>query len=179
MSLHIQYIDTPIGKMKAAATDQGICLFDFEYRRMIDAIMKRIFTGLGSTNFIEAPHPHIDTLKIQIEEYFTGLRKDFDIPLHLVGTGFQKKVWNGLLQIPYAETRSYEQQSVFLGDIKAIRAVAAANGENGIAIVIPCHRVIGKNGSLTGYGGGLHRKKWLLEHEIKHSGKTAQIAMFD
>jgi AraC family transcriptional regulator of adaptative response/methylated-DNA-[protein]-cysteine methyltransferase len=178
MSLHIQYIDTPLGRMKAGATDEGICLFDFEYRRMIDAIMKRIFTGLGSHEYVEAPHPHIDTLKHQITEYFNGTRKEFDLPLHLIGTDFQKRVWNGLLQIPYSETRSYEQQSIFLGDPKAIRAVAGANGENGLAIIVPCHRVIGKNGSLTGYGGGLPKKKWLLEHEIKHSGKTNQINLF-
>lgn len=178
MSLYIQYIDTPVGRMKAGATDEGICLFDFEYRRMIDAIMKRIFNGLGSTEFVEANHPHIDTLRQQVGEYFEGSRKEFDLPLHLIGTDFQKKVWKGLMEIPYAETRSYEKQSIFLGDMKAIRAVAGANGENGIAIIVPCHRVIGKNGSLTGYGGGLHRKKWLIEHEIKHSGKTAQINLF-
>ncbi|MBL7718691.1 MAG: methylated-DNA--[protein]-cysteine S-methyltransferase [Flavipsychrobacter sp.] len=164
--------------MKAGATDEGICLFDFEYRRMLDAIMKRITKGLGADTITEAPHPHIDTLRQQVGEYFTGLRQKFDVPLHLLGTDFQKKVWQGLLQIPYGETRSYEQQSAFLGDPKAIRAVAGANGENGIAIIIPCHRVIGKNGSLTGYGGGLHRKKWLLEHEWKHSGRSAQASLF-
>ena len=82
------------------------------------------------------------------------------------------------MQIPYGETRSYKQQSIFLGNEKAIRAVAGANGENGIAIIVPCHRVIGENGSLTGYGGGLQRKKWLLDHERKHSGKTGQAELF-
>jgi len=163
--------------MRAAATDEGICLFDFEYRRSIDTIMKRIETTLGDT-FTEAEHPHFATLKQEIGEYFTGIRKTFDVPLHLVGTAFQKSVWQGLLQIPYGDTRSYKQQSIFLGNEKAIRAVAGANGENGIAIIVPCHRVIGENGSLVGYGGGLQRKKWLLDHERKYSGRSAQAELF-
>jgi len=96
----------------------------------------------------------------------------------LAGTDFQKSVWVALQQIPYGETRSYKQQSIALGNEKAIRAVAGANGENGIAVIIPCHRVIGENGSLIGYGGGLQRKKWLLEHERKHSGKETQLGLF-
>jgi O-6-methylguanine DNA methyltransferase len=100
------------------------------------------------------------------------------LPLHLVGSDFQKSVWKALIQIPYGETRSYKQQSIFLGNEKAIRAVAGANGDNGIAIIIPCHRVIGEDGSLTGYGGGLQRKKWLLDHERKHSGKAGQGELF-
>jgi AraC family transcriptional regulator of adaptative response/methylated-DNA-[protein]-cysteine methyltransferase len=163
--------------MRAAATDEGVCLFDFEYRRSIDSIMKRIET-LSGKSFVEQYHPLFDVLKQQMGEYFVGTRKEFDLPLHLIGTQFQQSVWRGLQQIPYGETRSYKQQSIFLGNEKAIRAVAGANGENGIAIIIPCHRVIGENGSLTGYGGGLQRKKWLLEHERKHSGKTLQAEMF-
>ena len=151
-------IDTPVGKMRIGATDEGICLFDFQYRKSIDTIMKRVET-LSGQQFAEGEHPHFKLLEQQISEYFLGKRKDFDLPLHLVGTPFQKRVWEGLLTIPYGETRSYKQQSIFLGDEKAIRAVAGANGENGIAIIIPCHRVIGANGSLTGYGGGLHRKR--------------------
>lgn len=169
--------DTPVGKMRAAATDEGICLFDFQYRRSIDTIMKRIETWSGD-KFEECTHPHFEILQQQIDEYFTGQRKVFDLPLHLVGTPFQKNVWEGLLQIPYGETRSYKQQSIFLGNEKAIRAVAGANGENGIAIIIPCHRVIGEDGSLTGYGGGLQRKKWLLDHERKYSGKAGQGELF-
>ena len=88
------------------------------------------------------------------------------------------RVWEGLKQIPFGETRSYKKQSIFLGDEKAIRAVARANGENGIAIIIPCHRVIGENGSLVGYGGGLWRKQWLLKHERAHSGQTQQQSLF-
>jgi O-6-methylguanine DNA methyltransferase len=173
----LKQIDTPVGIMRIGATDEGICLFDFQYRHSIDTIMKRIETLTGDT-FGEAEHRHFKVLEQQMDEYFKGTRKDFDIPLHLLGTPFQKSVWEGLWKIPYAETRSYKQQSIFLGNEKAIRAVAGANGENGIAIIVPCHRVIGENGSLIGYGGGLQRKKWLLDHERKHSGKTGQAELF-
>lgn len=173
----IKHIDTPVGKMRIGASDEGICLFDFQYRKSIDTIMKRIET-LSGKKFADGDHPHFKILEQQIGEYFVGTRKEFDLPLHLVGTPFQKSVWEGLLKIPYGETRSYKQQSIFLGNEKAIRAVATANGENGIAIIVPCHRVIGTNGTLVGYGGGLQRKKWLLDHERKHSGKTGQGELF-
>lgn len=173
----LKFIDTPLGKMQMGATDDGICLFDFQYRRSIDAIMKRIEVNKGS-QFSPGRHPYFDLLECQIGEYFSGVRRDFDLPLDLVGTPFQVRVWQGLQQIPYGETRSYKSQSIYLGAEKAIRAVAGANGENGIAIIIPCHRVIGENGSLTGYGGGLPKKKWLLEHEQKHSGKSMQGDLF-
>lgn len=101
----------------------------------------------------------------QLQEYFDGQRTAFDFKLNPKGTDFQQKVWKALLDIPFGKTMSYHQLSVQLGDVKAIRAVAAANGKNPLWIVVPCHRVIGSDGSLTGYAGGLWRKKWLLEHE--------------
>ena len=101
----------------------------------------------------------------QLNEYFKGDRTEFDLKLNPQGTDFQKRVWNELLNVPYGKTRSYLEQSKKLGDPKAIRAVASANGKNPIWIIIPCHRIIGSDGSLTGYAGGLWRKKWLLEHE--------------
>lgn len=101
----------------------------------------------------------------QLNEYFEGKRTSFDFKLNPKGTDFQKKVWNALLEIPYGKTRTYLEQSKILGDVKAIRAVASANGKNPLWIVVPCHRVIGTDGALTGYAGGLWRKKWLLEHE--------------
>lgn len=101
----------------------------------------------------------------QLQEYFDAKRKHFTFKLNPKGTDFQQKVWNALLDIPYGKTRTYLEQSKFLGDPKAIRAVASANGKNPLWIVVPCHRVIGSDGSLTGYAGGLWRKKWLLEHE--------------
>jgi methylated-DNA-[protein]-cysteine S-methyltransferase len=101
----------------------------------------------------------------QLTEYFDGKRNNFDFPLNPQGTDFQKKVWKALLEIPFGKTTSYQELSIKLGDVKAIRAVASANGKNPLWVVVPCHRVIGSDGSLTGYAGGLWRKKWLLEHE--------------
>ena len=163
--------------MLAAATDRGVCVFDFKYRRMIDRILDRVQQNL-SMPLQEGEHPHLDALAAQMHEYFTGQRQDFSVPLDLLGTPFQVRVWKGLQDISYGNTRSYKAQSIYLGDEKAIRAVARANGENGLAILVPCHRVIGENGSLVGYGGGLNRKQWLLEHERKHSGKTLQQSLF-
>jgi len=113
----------------------------------------------------------------QIDEYFNGNRKIFELDLKAEGTDFQKRVWNELLKIPYSETRSYMEITKLLGDPKAIRAVANANGQNKISIIIPCHRVIGSDGSLIGYGGGLWRKKWLLEHEQKYSKTEKQLEL--
>jgi len=175
--LYLHHTHTPLGKMLMGATDTGICLFDFEYRRSIDSIMKRIETHTGTT-FQQGYHPHFDVLILQMQEYFDGSRTVFQLPLHLIGSPFQLQVWQELQQIPYGVTRSYKQQSILLGNEKAIRAVAGANGENGIAIIIPCHRVIGENGNLTGYGGGLHRKKWLLHHERKTLGGMQQGVLF-
>ena len=109
---------------------------------------------------------------IQLNEYFEGSRKQFDLKLNPQGTNFQKKVWDELLNIPHGKTTSYLELSKQLGDVKAIRAVANANGKNPIWIIIPCHRVIGSDGSLTGYAGGLHRKQWLLEHESPYKQQT-------
>ena len=110
----------------------------------------------------------------QLREYFEGQRNHFDFKLNPQGTDFQQKVWQELLNIPYGKTLSYLELSKKLGDVKAIRAVASANGRNPLWIVVPCHRVIGTNGSLTGYAGGLWRKKWLLEHE----SPTGQQSLF-
>ncbi|CAZ95905.1 methylated-DNA--[protein]-cysteine S-methyltransferase [Zobellia galactanivorans] len=101
----------------------------------------------------------------QLQEYFAGERNNFDLALNPTGTDFQKRVWKALSKIPYGKTVSYLELSKTLGDVKAIRAVASANGKNPLWIIVPCHRVIGTDGSLTGYAGGLHRKKWLLDHE--------------
>ena len=172
-----KHITTPLGKMIAGATDEGICLFDFEFRKMMPAIRKRISSFLQD-DFVEGEHELIEQLQGQINEYFKGDRQQFDLPLLLTGTAFQQKVWEALHTIPYGSTRSYMQQTKVLGDEKAIRAVARANGENCLAIIVPCHRVVGSDGSLTGYAGGLKAKKWLLEHEAKHAGLVVQQTMF-
>ena len=111
----------------------------------------------------------------QLDEYFSGERKTFDFPVKQEGTLFQEKVWNELLHIPYGKTISYRQLSQMIGNVKSIRAVGTANGRNNLPIVVPCHRVIGSDGSLTGYGGGLWRKKWLLEHENKFGNGVVSL----
>jgi len=143
-------INSPLGFTKIVGDDDGIVSI----------------TVLNSEEKITDIIPvELEDCVFQLQEYFDGKRKDFDIKLNPEGTDFQKKVWNQLLEIPYGKTLSYLDLSKRLGDIKAIRAVANANGKNPIWIIIPCHRVIGSDGSLTGYAGGLNRKQWLLEHE--------------
>jgi methylated-DNA-[protein]-cysteine S-methyltransferase len=111
----------------------------------------------------------VEKCKMQLDEYFSGERKTFDLPIKQSGTLFQEKVWNELVKIPFGKTISYLQLSQKIGNVKSIRAVGTANGRNNLAIVVPCHRVIGSDGSLTGYAGGLSRKQWLLEHENKYA----------
>ncbi len=115
-------------------------------------------------------HPILVETIRQLDEYFSGKRKVFELPLGQEGTVFQSKVWDLLCTIPFGKTISYNELAKKYGDLKAIRAVASANGKNNLAIIVPCHRVIGSNQTLVGYAGGLHRKRWLLEHEAKHSG---------
>lgn len=117
----------------------------------------------------------LQNARMQLLDYFDGKRQAFDLPLKFYGTDFQNRVWTALQDIPFGETRSYLQLARELGDEKSIRAAASANGKNPFAIVVPCHRVIGTDGSLTGYAGGLWRKQWLLEHEEKVLGKYAKL----
>ena len=149
------------------ATDEGVCLLEFTDRKMLETQIKVLKKRMKS-ELVTGKHPMIDRVTAQLEEYFSGKRKAFDIPLVVSGTDFQQKVWNALMKIPYGVTRSYKQQADVVGDVKAVRAVARANGENRIAIIIPCHRIIGSDGSIVGYGGGVHRKQWLLKHEFEN-----------
>ena len=155
---------TPLGPMLAGATDDGICLLEFVDRRMLETQLKRV-QKLLNAECVPGFSKHFDRLNSQMEEYFSGKRREFDIPLVLSGTPFQQKVWEGLRTIPYGTTRSYKEQAESIGLPNAVRAVAKANGDNRISIIIPCHRVIGSNGKLVGYGGGLWRKQYLLDHE--------------
>ena len=164
-------IITPLGPMLAGATEDGICLLEFTDRRMLETEIKRL-SKLLDGRFVPGISQHLDKLNEQLEEYFSGSRKEFDIPLVLPGTAFQKKVWTELQAIPYGSTCSYKEQAEMLGLPKAVRAVAKANGDNSIAILVPCHRVIGTNGELTGYGGGLWRKEYLLNHEAECSVRS-------
>jgi len=162
--IYMERISTPLGPMFAGATDDGICLLEFTDRRMLEKQLATLTRRLDAT-IIAGTHPHIALLQEQLSEYFAGERREFDLPLVVPGTDFQREVWDSLMQVPYGETWSYAQQAAFMGRPKAVRAVAVANGYNRISIVIPCHRIIGSDGSLTGYGGGLPRKQRLLEIE--------------
>ena len=144
------YYKTPIGTAKIIGDENGISAIE-----VLDEAIENTTT---------IPK-HLQPCIQQLDEYFQGKRTQFNLKLNPKGTNFQKKVWNELLNVPYGKTRSYLQQTKKLGDPKAIRAVASANGKNPIWIIIPCHRIIGADGSLTGYAGGIWRKKWLLEHE--------------
>jgi AraC family transcriptional regulator of adaptative response/methylated-DNA-[protein]-cysteine methyltransferase len=155
---------TPLGPMLAGATDDGVCLLEFIDRRMLETQISRL-SQLLDAKIVPGAHPHFERLNEQLEEYFSGKRREFDIPLVLPGTPFQKRVWAGLQTIPYGCTRSYKEQAEIIGTPTAVRAVAKANGDNRIAIIIACHRVIGANGELVGYGGGLSRKQYLLKLE--------------
>lgn len=152
------YIKTPLGIATIIGDESGISLISVSDEGEISNAISTILQDAVS----------------QLTAYFEGKRSDFDFKLNPKGTDFQQKVWKGLLEIPFGKTCSYMDLSKKLGDVKAIRAVASANGKNPLWIVVPCHRVIGTDGSLTGYAGGLWRKKWLLEHE----NPTTQQSLF-
>ena len=160
----LKRIETPLGTMIACADEHGICMLEFSDRKALPTELKEISKHFNA-NIIQGENQHFKTLEKELAEYFEGTRKDFTVPLSPVGTDFQKSVWKILRKIPYGTTRSYMEQAKILGNSKAVRAVANANGLNKISIIIPCHRVIGTNGKLTGYGGGIWRKQKLLELE--------------
>ena len=155
---------TPLGPMLAGATDQGLCLLEFTDRRMLEGQIRALTKQLDA-GFHPGRNEHTRAVAAQLEEYFAGKRRDFTVPLVLKGTPFQEKVWRALQQIPYGETRSYEEIARAVGSPGATRAVGTANGRNRLAVVVPCHRVIRADGSLSGYGGGRWRKHRLLELE--------------
>lgn len=157
--------------MTACSADGKLCLLSFG-----DIIPDSLNKTNGEIKYEE--DNCISELRKELEEYFTGTRKIFSVPLLLSGTPFQEKVWKTLLDIPYGDTRSYTEQAAASGNPDSVRAVAKANGSNQIAILVPCHRVIGANGKLTGYAGGLDRKRWLLAHEQKFSGKVYDQTLF-
>jgi len=150
---YVYHYDSPIGRIYIAESDGAIT--DIVYRPVANAVKKETPLIIRTTKMLK--------------EYFEGKRKDFsDLPLHIEGTEFQKKAWNALLTIPYGQTRTYKEQAEAVGNVKACRAVGAANGRNPISIVIPCHRVIGSDQTLTGYGGGLGIKEALLDLESRY-----------
>lgn len=162
--IDLKRIETMLGTMIACADEHGICLLEFSDRNALPTELKSI-SEYFKANIIQGENPHFITLEEELKEYFEGKRTRFSVPLSPVGTDFQKEVWRVLQEIPYGTTRTYQEQADILGNRKSVRAVANANGLNKISIIIPCHRVIGSNGHLTGYGGGIWRKQKLLELE--------------
>ncbi|MEJ5103730.1 bifunctional transcriptional activator/DNA repair enzyme AdaA [Chryseobacterium sp. MYb328] len=162
--IDLKRMETILGTMVACADEHGICLLEFSDRKALPTELKNISKHFNA-NIVQGENPHFIMLEQELSEYFDGKRTEFTVPLSPVGTAFQKQVWEILQQIPYGGTRSYQEQAEILGNPKSVRAVANANGLNKISILIPCHRVIGSNGQLTGYGGGIWRKQKLLELE--------------
>jgi AraC family transcriptional regulator, regulatory protein of adaptative response / methylated-DNA-[protein]-cysteine methyltransferase len=162
--LLIHRFTTPLGPMFACASTRGLCLLEFVDRRMLETEFEDLQGRFGA-RILAGENDHIRTAEQQLTEYFAGRRTEFSVPLDTPGTDFQMRVWRALLAIPFGATSTYQRQAQSLGNPKAVRAVARANGMNRIAIIVPCHRVIGKDNSLVGYAGGLERKRWLLEHE--------------
>jgi len=162
--IDLKRIETMLGTMIACADEHGICLLEFSDRKALPTELKSI-AEYFKANIIQGENPHFITLQKELKEYFEGTRTRFSVPLSPVGTDFQKEVWKVLQEIPYGTTRTYQEQADILGNRKSVRAVANANGLNKISIIIPCHRVIGSNGHLAGYGGGIWRKQKLLELE--------------
>jgi AraC family transcriptional regulator of adaptative response/methylated-DNA-[protein]-cysteine methyltransferase len=169
-ALSFERFSTPLGPMLVIGNEEGIYLLEFTDRRMLETELKQLEKKFKSP-ILPGTNRNITELKKQLKEYFEGRRKTFDVPLKIFGTDFQKKAWQALIRIPYGTTRSYKKQAELIDHPKAVRAVGTANGHNRLAIIIPCHRVIGENGKLTGYGGGLWRKQWLLDHEMKNLNK--------
>jgi len=167
----IQYHKTKIGELILGSFKEKLCLLDFNFRKMRNAVDDRIKKGLNA-EFKEEDSDIIEKTRTELEEYFQGERKEFDVPIQMVGTDFQKSVWNALLKVPYGTTSSYLQLAKEINNAKAVRAVASANGANSMAIIIPCHRIIGSNGELVGYAGGLPIKKRLLTLEKKQEFYT-------
>lgn len=162
--IDLKRIETPLGTMYAAATENGICMLEFTDRKMLETELKYLSKSLNA-NIVQGENLFFEILEKELSEYFEGKRTSFTVPLDFVGSDFQKRVWEVLMKIPYGQTWSYAKQSEILGDKNKVRAVANANGMNKISILVPCHRVIGSDGHLTGYGGGIWRKQKLLELE--------------
>lgn len=162
--ISIAWLESPVGPLVAGATDSAVCMLEFADRHLLasqlDAVRSRFRCALAVRC-----NPLLEQLGRELGEYFAGRRRRFDVPLTYPGTPFQERVWSALLEIPYGETWSYHELARRVGDERAVRAVGRANGQNRISIVIPCHRVVNADGGLCGYGGGLWRKRYLLDLE--------------
>ena len=164
-----QKIKTPIATMLAGVVNDAVCLLEFTDTHRVEMQISRLKVSFEA-EVQEGQHPLFSELKEQLDAYFSGQLIQFDLPINLQGTDFQRKAWDALCEIPYGETRSYLEQAKTIGNPKAFRAVASANRNNKISIIIPCHRVIAQNGKLAGYGGGLDRKAYLISLEKQFAG---------
>ncbi|MGH7729864.1 MAG: methylated-DNA--[protein]-cysteine S-methyltransferase [Candidatus Eiseniibacteriota bacterium] len=172
LAYHMMSAPQPIGLLFLARTAKGLRCLEFMNRKSLKSMIASRPEGPGAV--WEPSLLELKSITEQLESYFLGTLREFEIPLDPVGSEFQLKVWGALSRIPFAETRTYGEIARQVGQPRAARAVGLANGDNPIAIVVPCHRVIGADGSLTGYGGGVNRKRWLLEHEARHGRPVAR-----
>jgi len=166
--LKASWIDTPLGPMIAIGDETHLHLLEFVSRRGLEREVERMRSRLKCA-ILPGETPPLRQIEKELKEYFAGTLKEFLAPLHLLGSPFQKEVWQALMKIPYGTTCSYEELAKAVKRPTAFRAVAGANGANQLALVIPCHRVINKSGALGGYGGGIERKEWLIKHEKEHA----------
>jgi AraC family transcriptional regulator of adaptative response/methylated-DNA-[protein]-cysteine methyltransferase len=167
----LSWLQSPLGPLVAGATSAGVCLLEFTDRRMLEAQFASV-RKLFDAAVVPGSNEHLERLRGELASYFAGASRSFSVPLVYPGTGFQQRVWDQLLAIPYGETRSYEELADAVGKPRGARAVGRANGLNRISILIPCHRVVNKDGKLGGYGGGLRRKQYLLDLERSHQSRV-------
>lgn len=170
--ISVTEIPTPLGPMLAGATSEGICFLEFTDRIRLEKELSDLRKLLNAV-MLPGRNRYSDQLENELSEYFEGERKTFSVPLHMPGSDFSQSAWKALLEIPYGETCSYKEQAERMDNPGAIRAIASANGRNRLAIIVPCHRVIGSDGSMTGYAAGIERKKWLLNFERSCSSQTS------
>jgi methylated-DNA-[protein]-cysteine S-methyltransferase len=161
MKIYLAELNSPIGTLYVASSDQGVVCLSLSGRK---DLLKNLQNRLSDMELEQNAVKNRDVIK-QMKEYFSGARKRFDLPLHMMGTEFQKRVWRQLCQVPFGQTASYKEIAEKIGKPKAMRAVGQANHQNLIPIIIPCHRIIGANGDLVGFGGGVDLKRFLLSHE--------------
>ncbi len=177
MRIAYHMMSSPVGLLFLARTENGLRYVDFMDRKSLKRMIAR-----HSNDYPDATwEPSLLDLRDavdELDEYFTGQRYAFTVPLDLVGSDFQIQVWKALCEIPFGETRTYGQIAKTIGQPKAARAVGLANNQNPIPVIVPCHRVIGANGKLTGYGGGIHRKKWLIQHEARFAKESSVGELF-
>jgi AraC family transcriptional regulator, regulatory protein of adaptative response / methylated-DNA-[protein]-cysteine methyltransferase len=176
--ISVAWMESPLGPFIAGANSQGICFLEFTDRRMLEKQLSTLKSRFKSS-IIPGNNQHLEKLHIELTQYFDGERKDFTVPLLYPGSNFQVQVWENLLKIPYGQTISYEALALRVGNLKAVRAVGTANGMNRICILIPCHRVVNKDGKLGGYGGGLWRKTYLLQLEQRNSEPADALTSLD